>query len=242
MLSYTKGNYMLFKGCLYYMLVQRLSQIFSNDNGIAIGWNGKFLRIWTVIIILWSLINIIAVCLVTDSVCDDSQIPKCKSLIKPWNFLMYISMDIIVGSINIILFTKPLIYLYQTRNNDKFKTVAIKQCILSFIAISSSVIALVCVATFNIYVFVINADVIISILCIILMYHWNAYITDKLLCCCIKCCGNLIKAKEDETRENIEFDIVEVTADETEGNKEWTQPSTDPDDVTLDLQTEKSTV
>ena len=94
--------------------------------------------------------------------------------------------DIAACVTNTILFVRPLFALNKiTGKDDDLKYLAIKQCVLSMIAIVSTIIALLIVAMFNLYVFSICMDFVVSSLCIILMYKWNGKCIEYLcLCCC----------------------------------------------------------
>ena len=93
--------------------------------------------------------------------------------------------DITACVTNTILFVRPLFALSKIiEKDDGLKYLAIKQCVLSMIAIISTIIALLIVAMFNLYIFAIYTDLIVSSLCIILMYKWNGNCIDKLCLCC----------------------------------------------------------
>ena len=54
------------------------------------------------------------------------------------------------------------------------------------IAIISSILASIGLGALNPFVPVfVSMDMVISTLCVILMYKWNSYITSKIFCCCM---------------------------------------------------------
>lgn len=86
---------------------------------------------------------------------------------------------------NTILFTKPLFSLDKELGDHQLKYLAIKQWVLTLIAIISTVLTLfIIVIQTNLYVIVISMDYIVSSLCIVLMYSWNAKYIDCLFYCC----------------------------------------------------------
>ena len=71
-------------------------------------------------------------------------------------------------------------------DDHQLKYLAIKQWVLTLIAILSTVMALFVIAVqTNLYVISISMDYIVSSLCIVLMYSWNAKYIDCLCYCCI---------------------------------------------------------
>eukprot|EP01084_Bolivina_argentea_P153298 267299_1 len=69
---------------------------------------------------------------------------------------------------------------------EQLKYNAIKQCVLSIITVSTTVIAMLSVAMFSMEQIFISLDVNVTTFCIILMYKWNAYLVDRLCCWCVK--------------------------------------------------------
>merc|ERR1712130_146262 len=89
------------------------------------------------------------------------------------------------GTINVILFARPLIKLYHRTHDDDFRLLAIKSCILCIISIVTTMIALIVVGQTNEYMLAISTDQMITCLCITLMYKWNSPIAEILLHCCL---------------------------------------------------------
>ena len=92
--------------------------------------------------------------------------------------------DLVAGVVNTVLFVRPLLKVHRAvlsaggsnRHSRRLQALAFKQGILSSIAVFSTILALFCVAVFNLYAIFIPLDYVVSCGCIILMYSWNQWI------------------------------------------------------------------
>merc|ERR1719203_1770164 len=182
--------YSLFKTIVYLILGCR---IWISFKGSMYAYGDRNLTIWGIIISVWTLFTIIAGNATVTSVVE-SQDGDTKCIVNP-SFIYIISqalLDLTAGIVNCVLFVKPICKLYnltiESGDGDglRIKTLAYKQCILSMIAILSSIVSMFGIAVFGdiVPVFV-ASDMFLSAICIILMYKWNKFITDALFCCCL---------------------------------------------------------
>jgi len=198
--------YSAFKFILYYILILRFKRTFKHSADL---FDENKLRIWISILFTWTASNIIAINITAQNISG-----KCEVATPPIPIMASIaSIDFVACIVNTIIFSRPLFRLHRKRksSNQKktkqvnFKYVAIKQCILSIISVSSTIFSLLVVAMFNLYVICITFDYVVSVLCIILMYSWNSHIIDKICCCC-KCCKmqiQMLKSKQLSTVINL---------------------------------------
>ena len=104
--------------------------------------------------------------------------------------------------VNTYLFTKPVYILLKKnqslRNNDDFvkmKRVAIKQWILSTVAVGTTIMAMILIILLGLQELFGTFDVFISTLAIIGMYDWNSWMTDYCFDCCFVCKKGTAKSK-----------------------------------------------
>eukprot|EP01084_Bolivina_argentea_P259431 437734_1 len=199
-------GYSIFKFILYYILILRFKVTFRDS---SVKYNINKLRIWVLILFTWTTSNIIAINITAQNIPG-----KCEVATPPIPIMASIaSIDFVACIVNTILFSRPLFQLHKKRqstnqkrtNTVNFKYVAIKQCILSLIAVLSTIFALLVVSMLNLYVICISFDYVISTSCIILMYSWNSSIIDKICCC---------KINSNKTQK-INVDLEDVTTVET---------------------------
>ena len=182
----TTTSYTTFKMMLYILLVSRVYTVYSD--GLYTSITGKALSIWTLIIILWTLCTNIINIFTTTTVLEHGG--KCAN---EWAFLFLcsvISLDITAVVVFLYLFTKPLLVLAEkqrehsvdNRNYITLRRVALKQCILSLTASISTVIVGAFVFVFGMTQVFACLDVVISSICIILMYKWHDKLYRKLHC------------------------------------------------------------
>merc|ERR1719491_2077093 len=84
------------------------------------------------------------------------------------------------------------------------KQLALKQCVLSMVAILCTLLTLVSLIVFGdgVYYMVISTDYMVSSLCIILMYSWNSKVLRSVCCClcnCYRCCRRRSIKRMDST-------------------------------------------
>eukprot|EP01084_Bolivina_argentea_P113653 202538_1 len=181
------SGYSIFKLILYSILILRFYRTFQ---GSCIEYNEKKLQIWITFLTIWTLGNLVGINLTTKNIEGTCDVAK-----PPLPVIASIALiDIVSYVTNTILFTKPLFKLNKDiktmsdANNEKpdnkLKHLAVKQCILSMIAITSTMCSLLIVAMLNLYVVSISLDYVVSSACIILMYEWNATLIEKVCGCC----------------------------------------------------------
>ena len=180
--------YILFKLLLNMILILRLTESYGDS---ALAYNTKKLNIWAGIIITWSAGNLIYVNLTVTSAIDNHMFPRCHTMITYPALISMASLDVIAGIINLILFITPLIMLSSLIKDDSVSTHSLKnltkkQCILSIIAVLSTIFALVGMLLIDSQQIFIPFDMVVSLIAIILLYQWNSTITNGLFCCCLQ--------------------------------------------------------
>lgn len=198
--NYTKlvaiPSYILYKCVLYLILVARIYGAFASSDMIIV--SPTKLKVWSSIIIIWSIINIILNMLTSTVEFSSDTVPKCITFIwRPVIMLMAL-LDIIACIVNLYLFIKPvktikkmIVTMYEQKDEDIENTkvlqhVAIKQCTLSVVTVITTLIAMIGIAMFSLPQIWVGLDVNISTLCIVLMYKWNDNLLHKLCCLCIR--------------------------------------------------------
>ena len=197
---YGPSLYTLFKANIYLILGCR---IYISFKGSIYAYSPRKLSIWCIIVIIWTLFNIIAGNMtVTSNIEQETANQDTKCIVTP--SVIYIMgqglLDFISMIVNCILFVIPVCKLYKLSNeNINIKKIAIKQCILSVIAVISSVVALAGIgAVSHITPTFVSVDMFISTCCVILMYKWNSKITESLFCCCMP----KLQTRENATNKN----------------------------------------
>ena len=102
------SSYSPFKCVLNLVLICRLHEAFHNS---MIGYSVKKLKIWGLIIIIWSLFNIILNAITIETSLDINRSPKCIVFIQPYGPAAWALLDITSGIINMYLFVKPVLSL-----------------------------------------------------------------------------------------------------------------------------------
>ncbi len=105
-----------------------------------------------------------------DAELDINAFPKCTLFISPLTLGSYTLLDITSAVINLYLFIKPVLKLRSAMNDSKdttLKLLAMKQCILSFIAILTTIVALIGFGMLDLGQLFIGSDLNLSSLCII---------------------------------------------------------------------------
>ena len=168
--------YILFKLALYLLLVHRLYYVFERwPNELQYSVNK--LKIWCILIVFLSIITMILLHIDLQIVYDEDKYPPCDIDSNEYGIIFMALQDIICGAINCYLFVRPIRKLRKKMNNvsDDFEitsinilALAIKNCILAFCAILSTVIGLIGVILVDMAALWINTDIIITILFVIL--------------------------------------------------------------------------
>eukprot|EP01084_Bolivina_argentea_P291843 501633_1 len=176
--------WILFKTCMTYILISRLWITYSKEP--LEYYSRKKLQIFAGFVILFNTINIILNCSTVSATYDENETQKCKVNVKDYVDISVGVCDIISGSICLILFVKPLFKISKMTSDSGIKVIAVKQCILSNIAVLSSIIAIIFLIAYNAYIFAVGGDIVVSAFSIILMYKWNTPIVQKCCYCCFK--------------------------------------------------------
>lgn len=203
--------YSLFKTVVYLILGVRIWRSFKHS---IYEYDSRKLIIWGVILSCWTLFNVVAGNLtVTHKVEHDHGATKC--VVNP--SILYIAsqamLDLIAGTVSCVLFVSPICKLYKAsadmehadarKEALKIKGIAHRQCILSMIAIISSIVAMAGLGAMpsSVPVFV-SMDMFLSTACVILMYKWNTAITTKLFWCCIPTMSAASNVVDETTDDN----------------------------------------
>ena len=168
--------YILFKLTLYLLLVHRLYYVFEKwPNELQYSVNK--LKIWCVLIVCLTIISMILIHIDLEIVYDEDKYPPCDIEANEFGLSFMGLQDIICGAINCYLFVRPIRKLRKKMNtvSDDFEVtsinilaLAIKNCILAFCAILSTVIGLIGIILFDLAAVWINTDIITTILSVIL--------------------------------------------------------------------------
>lgn len=164
--------YFLFKLMLYLILTSRVHEAF---NGTMLGYSPNKLKIWAGFLILCNLFIIIAFELLTATYLDSNTFPKCAMIVNNMVIIAVVALDFIACTVNLYLFIRPLCQLHKLSDSkdDTFKSMAKKQCILSIIAILTSVLVHPSSGIFpQLISFLGLCDINISILCVIFSYDY----------------------------------------------------------------------
>eukprot|EP01083_Nonionella_stella_P000868 2472_1 len=176
--------YPLFKIFQSVMLTLRLHEVYGLS---ALGYNSKVLMVWGTFLIIWGAFTIIIQPITSTTELDANAVPKCIVFVHNVFVLSVIGFDICSGIGNCYLFIKPIYKLRELnlRDNTKLKRLATKQMVLCIVTITSSIIAVMGIGLLDFPQVFGGCDIVISTLCIILMYKWNNSTYERLFCCCL---------------------------------------------------------
>ena len=209
--------YTSFKACLYIILLSRLWSRNSVKCQKIFNYNPIYVKIWSIIIISWSVINGILMNIGGTAIFAGNDIfPKCTNDLSDISLMMSAGLDFVAGTVNLYLFVKPLFSILHQIKDRELKSLVIRLSILSVFTIISTIIALIICMFANgtpIFIFAVGGDELISTLCIILMYKWNTWITDRLLLFCLPS-----KSMITDDMKNLE--IVTDTVSNNQQNRE----------------------
>ena len=163
------GVYGMFKLTLYLILILRVHGAFKKS---ALEYSTIKLKIWAFILIMWQIFNFSFNVFTGDAILDINAYPKCSLIMSPFFFASVLLNDMTAAVINLYLFIKPVIQLRKVcqLKDVSLKLIAVKQCILSAIAILSTVFAMVGTGALDLPQLFLGGDLNISCLCIILSY------------------------------------------------------------------------
>eukprot|EP01084_Bolivina_argentea_P137940 242930_1 len=192
--------YSIFKTTVYLILGCR---IYMSLRTSIYRHSAKTLIIWSVILIVWTLFNVIAGNVtVTAQVEETQSVTKCIVIPSYMYAISQSLLDIVSAIFNSIIFVRPVfnsLQLSPRNDNIKPKAIACKQCILTIIAVFSSIIAIIGIEIFHdiVPVFV-GFDIIVSTLSVILMFEWNSFITSKIFVCCMPTFDSLVTREQED--------------------------------------------
>jgi len=203
---YGPSLYSLFKTVVYLILGVR---IWISFKGSMYEYSARRMISWGALLSFWTAFNIVAgnltVEYAVEEADDASHTTKC--LVNP--SMLYIAsqamLDLVAGSVSCVLFVSPICKLYKVSAEHadaladalKIKAIAHKQCMLSMIAIVSSLVAMGGLgAVSDLTPVFVSCDMLLSTLCVILMYKWNATVTTTLFWCCVPALAAAARAEE----------------------------------------------
>jgi len=175
------GMYVVFKMMLYLTLIARLWAVFTGDSPI---YKRKHLQLYSVIFVSlgigFSIFTYIKIRFVHSA---KNVYPYCLMIVPQpdWGSIALCLLDVVIGTINIILFSKPLCKMYSRQGRLHFLVVMYRACILAIIAHLTTIAALIAIFFGASLESMITCDCIISSLCVICMYHWNFYCTNWMV-------------------------------------------------------------
>ena len=180
--------YILFKSIMYLILAIRVWTFIQTASIFQL--TERKLKIWIAIVSIWSIANLILFNIFSKTGVD------CRRLYPQPILISTIFLDFVGIICSTYLFTKPLYTLYKTsesfsKNVDKtdnylyLKKIAMKQWILSIIAVGTSMVSLIGVLLYGLPQLFGTFDYLISTLSIIGMYEWNDWMISPCKCECI---------------------------------------------------------
>eukprot|EP01084_Bolivina_argentea_P311694 539555_1 len=215
-------TYILYKCLMYLILLQRiyiiLYQAFDYTQYQVV--TAKALKLWLAIIIGWSLLNIIFICTTLTVSFDANKVPKCHTKVFRPSLISMGLLDIIACSVTLYLFVKPIAQLRKQISNMsatntrmqtdslKLHQIAKKQCMLSTIAVLTTVIGMTLVALFSMEQIFIGIDINISTVSLILMYKWNDYLVAKL--CCLSIINSEQSVSDVEANQSVKHNAIRI--------------------------------
>eukprot|EP01083_Nonionella_stella_P025650 70663_1 len=158
--------YSTFKLTIYLILICRVHESFGTS---MLAYDKRKLYIWASILVIWTLcVNIAAIDIT-------ALITTCYLFLKP-----ILKLQSVLNKTASDTDHRRMAEMMELRN------VAIKQCILSIIAVSTTLITVVLVGIAGMRHLFGSIDINLSILCIILMYRWNKKAVQTIFPCCLK--------------------------------------------------------
>ena len=196
-------TYALFKMTLYYIVISRLWSVFASG---PLAYDARKLKAWLAIILGCNALNVVWLNLTVRVEWTPASVPECQPVIELPVVATALLIDVVSGIISTALFVRPLRKLYSLTLDAELKATMIKQCVLSILAITSTILALGIIAVLNFYILAVAFDVTTSTLSVILTFRWNSWLTNKLLWCCLPRALRMPKSVQTDIR-NIEIII-----------------------------------
>lgn len=161
------GVYGMFKLTLHLTLILRVHGAFKKS---ALEYSTLKLKLWASTLIIWQIFNVFLNILTGHTTFDANGYPKCILIIAPIFYASVILNDTTAAVINLYLFINPVIKLSKVCDlkDVTLKSIAIKQCVLSVIAILSTIFAMMGTGALYLDQLFLGGDLNISCLCIIL--------------------------------------------------------------------------
>eukprot|EP01083_Nonionella_stella_P025649 70662_1 len=188
--------YSTFKLTIYLILICRVHESFGTS---MLAYDKRKLYIWASILVIWTLCGMIIHAFSSHSHLDLHSYPHCFVHFQTYTLVNIAAIDITALITTCYLFLKPILKLQSVLNKTasdtdhrrmaemmELRNVAIKQCILSIIAVSTTLITVVLVGIAGMRHLFGSIDINLSILCIILMYRWNKKAVQTIFPCCLK--------------------------------------------------------
>lgn len=141
------GTYALFKLTLCLILILRLHGSFKNS---PLQYSPFKLKIWASILVIWQITNITMHVFTGSAAYDPNGLGVgCQMRVRSIVYISFGVLDLVSASFNLYLFIKPVLELRQAAKTKDFdlKHLAIKQCILSMVAILSTIVAIIGMVT-----------------------------------------------------------------------------------------------
>ena len=174
--------YVTFKTLLYLTLIGRLWVLFTGSFKQI--YNKKALQLYSLFFVAFNITLLILTYFRIKFVYStDNGYPYCLVVVPDpdWGVISLTVLDFVVGSINIVLFSKPLCKMYAVHGRVYYKIVVIRACIASILAHLTTFAALIGIFLGAPLEFVISSDLITSSICVIALYRWNWYCTNWMI-------------------------------------------------------------
>ena len=215
-LIHAPSLYILFKSIMYLTLAIRVWTFIQTASIFQL--TERKLKIWIVIVSSWSVTNLILFNIFTKAG------EHCRRIYQEPILVSTVLLDFVAITFSTYLFTKPLYTLYKTSKSlskveDKtdnylyLKKIAMKQWILSIIAVGSSMLSLIGVLLYGLPQLFGTFDYLISTLSIIGMYEWNVWMTS---CECSLCkCECFHRSAAEEMVDMLDFTVASPSSKNT---------------------------
>eukprot|EP01084_Bolivina_argentea_P175985 304623_1 len=195
--------YALGKTMMYFVFIYRIYNIYCDS---TFAYNTKILFTMVIIIIIWTLINIIVNTMTVHEFKDEIN----GSVFCGVNILLPVAgssalLDMIINFLCCYLFTKPLLKLTHMEvdgHSSALKSVIVKFTILTFTAVISTVLLSVMVGITKLSTFG-AVDVIINCFCI-MFFNKQYHHYYKIICCgAIQICNKLCQSSKKRNGVNM---------------------------------------
>eukprot|EP01084_Bolivina_argentea_P058291 106436_1 len=182
--------YGFFKLSMYMALCRRLVESYSDSS--LYSYSNKFYAFWQIFLVIVSVIIILASCFHIEAQYNPQARPPCVINIPLAVVAVLIGYDVIVSTVNLLLFLKPLwtltadLYDHNSKIRNTFKPVMYTNAILACVTIITSFFTWIFVYFLpGMEVMFQTIDIIVSSAAIILLFSRNHWIF-RGICCCFK--------------------------------------------------------